>query len=204
MRLNECSSPLEARSDSGSGLFQQQCLHQYGYMRKEAVTVRKIWLAFATCCMLAASPALLAQELKIGFVSTERVFREAPPALKALKKLEKEFAPREAEVKKVADAAQALQVKLEKEGMTMSASQRRDREAELGRLTRDLQRMQREFREDLNLRKNEELATVLQGANKVIREIAEKEKYDLILQEAVYRSPRLDITDKVIKALGDK
>ena len=64
--------------------------------------------------------------------------------------------------------------------------------------------MQREFREDLNLRKNEELATVLQGANKIIKEIAEKENYDLILQEAVYRSPRLDITDKVIKALGDK
>ena len=173
-------------------------------MHKETLTVRIIWLAFATYWMLAAGSELSAQELKIGFVSTERVFREAPAALKALKKLEKEFAPREAEVKKVAEAAQALQVKLEKEGVTMSASQRRDRESELGRLTRNLQRMQREFREDLNLRKNEELATVLQGANKIIKEIAEKENYDLILQEAVYRSPRLDITDKVIKALGDK
>ena len=173
-------------------------------MHKETLTVRIIWLAFATCWMLAAGSELSAQELKIGFVSTERVFREAPPALRALKKLEKEFAPREAEVKKVAEAAQALQAKLEKEGVTMSASQRRDRESELGRLTRDLQRMQREFREDLNLRKNEELATVLQGANKIIKEIAEKENYDLILQEAVYRSPRLDITDKVIKALGDQ
>lgn len=165
--------------------------------------MRIICLTFATCLMLTAGSALLAQELKIGFVSTERVFKEAPPALRALKKLEKEFAPREAEIKKVSDAAQTLQVKLEKEGMTMSASQRREREAELGRLTRDLQRMQREFREDLNLRKNEELATVLQGANKVIKEIAEKENFDLILQEAVYRSPRLDITDKVIKALGE-
>jgi outer membrane protein len=172
-------------------------------MYKETRTVRIICLTFATCLMLTAGSALLAQELKIGFVSTERVFKEAPPALRALKKLEKEFAPREAEIKKVSDAAQTLQVKLEKEGMTMSASQRREREAELGRLTRDLQRMQREFREDLNLRKNEELATVLQGANKVIKEIAEKENFDLILQEAVYRSPRLDITDKVIKALGE-
>ncbi len=165
--------------------------------------MRIIWLAFATCWMLASGAALFAQDLKIGFVSTERVFREAPPALKALKKLEKEFAPREAEIKKVAERAQALQVKLEKEGVTMSASQRRDRESELGRLTRDLQRMQREFREDLNLRKNEELETVLQRANKVINAIAEKENYDLILQEAVYRSPRMDITDKVIEALGD-
>ena len=164
--------------------------------------MRILWLAFATCWMLTSGSALFAQDLKIGFVSTERVFREAPPALKALKKLEKEFAPREGEIKKVADRAQVLQVQLEKESMTMSASQRRDRESELGRLTRDMQRMQREFREDLNLRKNEELATVLESANKVIKAIAEKENYDLIMQEAVYRSPRLDITDKVIEALA--
>ena len=166
--------------------------------------MRIIWLAFASIWMLAPGSALFAQDLKIGFVSTERVFKEAPAALKALKKLEKEFAPREAEIKKIADRAQVLQVQLEKESMTMSASQRRDRESELGRLTRDMQRMQREFREDLNLRKNEELETVLQGANRVIKAIAEKEKYDLILQEAVYRSPRLDITDKVIEALSEK
>jgi outer membrane protein len=169
---------------------------------KERLTVRIIWLTFVMCWMFASGSVLFAQDLKIGFVSTERVFREAPSALKALKKLEKEFAPREAEVKKVAERAQALQVKLEKDSVTMSASQRRDRESELGRLTRDLQRMQREFREDLNLRKNEELETVLQGANKVIKAIAEKENYDLILQEAVYRSPRLDITDKVLEELS--
>ena len=166
--------------------------------------MRILWLAVATFWMLAPGSALFAQDLKIGFVSTERVFKEAPAALKALKKLEKEFAPREAEIKKIADRTQVIQVQLEKETMTMSASQRRDRESELGRLTRDMQRMQREFREDLNLRKNEELETVLQGANKVIKEIAEKEKYDLILQEAVYRSPRLDITDKVIEALANQ
>lgn len=166
--------------------------------------MKKFWLTFVTCSILSGASTLFAQELKIGFVSTERVFKEAAPAVKALKKLEKEFAPREAEIKKVGDNARDLQTQLEKESVTMSASQRRDREAELGRLTRDLQRMQREFREDLNLRKNEELATVLQGANKAIKEIAEKEKFDLILQEAVYRSPRLDITDKVIKALSEK
>lgn len=97
-----------------------------------------------------------------------------------------------------------MQTLLEKEGMTMSESDRRDKEQDLARMNRDLQRMQREFREDLNLRKNEELATVLERANKVIQQIAEAEKFDLILQEAVYRSPRIDITDKVIKALADK
>jgi outer membrane protein len=86
----------------------------------------------------------------------------------------------------------------------MSESDRRDKEQELARLTRELQRMQREFREDLNLRRNEEMAAVLERAQKVIQQIAEAEKFDLILQEAVYMSPRLDITDKIIKALADK
>jgi len=165
--------------------------------------VRTLLLAFTAFFMFVNASLAVAQELKIGFVSTERVFREAVPAVKALKKLEKEFAPREEEIKKVIEEGRVIQEQLEKEGMTMSASQRRDRETELGRLSRERQRLEREFREELNLRKNEELAAVLQSANKVIKEIAEKEKYDLILQEAVYRSPRLDITDKVIKALGD-
>ena len=164
--------------------------------------MKRIPLVFAIVAAL-ASPALLhAQELKIGFVSTERVFREAPPAVKAMKKLEKEFAPRDQEIQKASKQTRDLQTQLEKEAMTMSETQRREREQELGRLTRDLQRMQREFREDLNLRKNEELAVVLQRANQVIQQIAEAEKFDLILQEAVFRSPRIDITDKVIKALS--
>jgi outer membrane protein len=159
-------------------------------------------LAFVAFLMFLNGAVALAQELKIGFVSTERVFREAVPAVKALQKLEKEFAPREAEIKKVGEQARAIQVQLEKEGMTMSATQRRDRETELGRLSRERQRLEREFREELNLRKNEELAAVLEIANKAIKEIAEKGNFDLILQEAVYRSPRVDITDKVIEALG--
>lgn len=154
--------------------------------------------------MLSAAALAGAQDIKIGFVSTERVFREAAPAVKALKKLEKEFASRDQEIQKLGKQVKDLQGVLEKEAVTMSESQRREREAELGRITRDLQRMQREFREDLNMRKNEELASVLQRANQVIQQIAEAEKFDLILQEAVYRSPRIDITDKVIKALADK
>jgi outer membrane protein len=158
----------------------------------------------AAALLLSASVGAQGVETRIGFVSTERLFREAAPAVRALKKLEKEFAPRDQELQKLAKQAKDLQTQLEKDGVTMAESERRNKEADLGRMNRDLQRMQREFREDLNLRKNEELAQVLERANKVIQEIAEKEKYDLILQEAVYRSPRIDITDKVLKALSDK
>ena len=171
-------------------------------MLKETLTVKRLLLAVAACVLIGNGLVAVAQDLKIGFVSTERVFREAAPAVEALKRLEKEFAPREAEIKDVTEKAAQIKQKLEKEGMTMSASDRRNTESELGRLTRERQRLEREFREELNLRKNEELAAVLQRANKVIQEIAEKDKYDLILQEAVYRSPRVDITDKVIEALG--
>jgi outer membrane protein len=154
--------------------------------------------------LLSAVANAQSNDFKIGFVSTERLFREAAPALRALKKLEKEFQPRDQELQKMAKQAKDLQTQLEKDGVTMAESERRAKEADLARINRDLQRLQREFREDLNLRKNEELAQVLERANKVIAEIAEKEKYDLILQEAVYRSPRIDITEKVLKALSDK
>ena len=144
------------------------------------------------------------EEFKLGFVSTERVFRESAPAVKALKALEKEFAPREQSIKKLGKQVRDMQTKLEKESMTMSESQVRKREQEIAKINREFKREQREFREDLNMRRNEELSVVLQIANKVIEEIAEAEKFDLILQEAVYRSPRIDITDKVIEALADK
>ena len=165
--------------------------------------MNRIARGLTVAAVLAAATWANAQDTKIGFVSTERVFREAAPAVKALKKLEKEFANRDQEIQKIGKQVKDLQAVIEKEAMTMSESQRREREAELGRLTRDLQRMQREFREDLNLRKNEELASVLQRANQVIQQIAEAEKFDLILQEAVYRTPRIDITDRVLKAIAE-
>jgi len=124
------------------------------------------------------------------------------PAERATKKLEKEFAPREQELRKMEQQIKALQGQLEKESVTMSDTDRRNKEQELGRQTREFQRLQREFREDLNLRRNEELAALFERANRVIKQIAESEKFDLIVQEAVYRSPRIDITEKVIKALA--
>jgi outer membrane protein len=166
--------------------------------------VNKIALALAAAVLMAGPVCLHAQELKIGFVSLDRILREAAPAVRAQKKLEKEFAPREQEVQKATKQVKDMQALMEKEAMTMSESQRRERESELARLTRDLQRVQRELREDANVRRNEELSVIVQRAQEVIKQIAETEKFDLILQEAVYRSPRIDITDKVIKALADK
>ena len=144
-------------------------------------------------------------DYKIGFVNTERLFREAAPAKRAQQKLEKEFAGRDADLQKLSKQVRELQAQLEREGVTMAEAERRNKERDLANMTRDMQRLQREFREDLNLRRNEELAAVQERANKVIQQIAESEKFDLILQDpVVYASTRIDITDKVIKALADK
>lgn len=168
--------------------------------------MRLFHLSILAAGFAAASLFALAQaaDIKVGFIDAERINRESVPAERATKKLEKEFAPREQELRKVEQQIKTLQGQLEKDGLTMSESDRRNKEQELGRQTREFQRMQREFREDLNLRRNEELAALFERANKVIKQIAEAEKFDLILQEAVYRSPRIDITDKVLKALSDK
>jgi len=144
-----------------------------------------------------------AQTPKIGFVNTERVFREAAPAKRAQQKLEREFAARNAELAKVEKQGRDMQHELERENVTMPESARREKERQLADISRNFQRMQREIREDLNLRRNQELAALFERANRVIKQIAESEKYDLILQEAVYRNPRIDITDKVLKALAE-
>jgi len=145
-----------------------------------------------------------AAEFKIGFLDAERINRESAPAVRASKELEKEFAPRIQELQRQEKQLKDFQAGLEKDGMTLSESERGRREQELARLGREFQRAQREYREDLNQRRNEKLADLFQRANKVIQQIAEAEKFDLILQEAVFRSSRIDITDKVLKALGDK
>lgn len=157
----------------------------------------------AGLALLLATAAAGAADLKIGFIDAERVNRESAPAERASKQLEKEFAPRAQELQRREAQIKTLQAQLEKEAMTMSESDRRAKEQELARVSLDFQRMQREYREDLNLRRNQELAALFERANRVIKQIAESEKYDLILQEAVYRNPRIDITDKVLKALAE-
>ena len=170
-------------------------------------TARYFFAAIAAAATLIAATAATAQaaDYKIGFVNTERLFRDAAPAKRAKQKLEKEFAARDAEIQKLAKQVRDLQALLEKDGVTMAEPERRNRERDLANLSRDLTRSQREFREDLNLRRNEEFASVQERANKVIQQIAEAEKFDLIIQDpVVYASQKIDITEKVIKALADK
>jgi outer membrane protein len=162
----------------------------------------KILLAAALLAL--ASMGAAAAEMKIGFVNTERVFREAAPAKRAQQVLEREFSQRNAELTRVEKQGRDLQQELEKENVTMSETARRDKERQLADISRNFQRLQREIREDLNLRRNEELARVQERATRAINQIAEQEKFDLIIQEAVFASSRIDITDKVIRALADR
>ncbi len=150
---------------------------------------------------LLAAPAL-AQEFRLGFVSLDRIIKEAVPAKNAQAKLEQEFAKREKELQAQGASIKNYAEQLEREAPTLSESQRATRQKQLVELDRDFQRKRREFQEDLNARRNEELQQVFERANRVVKQVADAEKYDLILQEAVYVNPRHDITDKVIKALN--
>ena len=149
-----------------------------------------------------AAAAAVAQDMKIGFVDVERIRRESAPAERASKQLEKEFAPRAQDLQRREAQIKTLQGQLEKDAMTLSESERRGKEQELSRMSVDFQRLQREYREDLNMRRNQELATLFERADRVIKQIADAEKFDLIVQEAVFRSPRIDITERVLKALA--
>jgi outer membrane protein len=138
---------------------------------------------------------------RIGFVNSQRVMNEAPQAAKAKKRIEKDFEKRDQDLQKLAKQLKEMQEMLEKNGVTMPDVERRSKEREFGDMNLDFQRKQRAFREDLSQRQNEETAAIYDRVNKVIKQIADAEKYDIIFQEAVYASPRIDITDKVIKAL---
>jgi outer membrane protein len=162
---------------------------------------RKMLLA-AACGLGLLAGAASAQELKIGYVNSERVLREATPAKAAQSKLEAEFGKREKELNDAASRLKSAADKLEKDAPTLAETERTRRQRELVEQDRDLQRKRREFQEDLNQRKNEELAAVVERANRVIKQIFDQEKYDLILQEVVFAGPRVDITEKVIKALN--
>jgi outer membrane protein len=143
-----------------------------------------------------------ADDFKVGFVNTDRIFREANTAKAAQAKLEQEFAKREKELNDMGTALKNASDRFERESPTLSESQRSQRQKALVDQDRDFQRKRREFQEDLNARKNEELQQVLDRANRVVKQVAEAEKYDVVLQEAVYVNPKHDITDKVIKALN--
>lgn len=162
-------------------------------------------LLLAALAVAAASPAV-AQDIKIGFVNTERILRESGPAQRAGKKLEGEFAKKQAELQRLADQLKRVQDDLEKNGLTMSEAQRRAKEREFNDLNRDLQRRDRDFRDEVNQRRNEETAQLVEQANRIIKQIAEQEKFDVILQatDALILNTRVDITERVMKALEGK
>ena len=159
--------------------------------------------AFASVMLVLAAAATQAQELKIGYVNSDRVLRDSAPAKAAQAKLEAEFGRREKELNEAGLRLKNAADKLDKDAPTLSETERNRRQRELVDQDREIQRKRREFQEDLNQRKNEELTGVVERANKVIKQIFETEKYDLILQEAVFAGPRVDITDKVIKSLDN-
>jgi outer membrane protein len=153
--------------------------------------------------LLALSVSALAQTaLKIGVVNTERLMRDSPLAVTIAKKLEQEFDRRKVELKKQADRVELLQKQIDREGVTMPEAERRIKERELSSLSRDLQRAQREYREDEDVRVNDERRNLLELANRAIRSIAQAEKFDLIIQDPVYVSTSIDLTDRVLKAMG--
>ncbi len=162
------------------------------------------FMCLAWAVAMTAGGGALAAEYKIGFVNTERILREAAPAKRAAAKLEKEFSGRDTELQRMSKQVRDLQTHLEKEGLTLPETERKNTERELANLSREYQRSERQFREDLNIRRNEETAGVQERAQRAIQQIAEAEKLDLILQEAVWASQRIDITDKVLRALADK
>ncbi|MFZ2122655.1 MAG: OmpH family outer membrane protein [Rhodoferax sp.] len=156
--------------------------------------------ALSLCSLSVMS--LQAQELRMGFVSTDRVLKEAGTAKAAQTRLEQEFSKREKELVDLGASIKALADKFEREAPTLPETQRQTRQKQLLEQDRDFQRKRREFQEDLNARKNEELQLVIQRANKVIKDLAVAENYDFIFQDAVYVNPKHDMTDKVIKALN--
>ena len=160
------------------------------------------WAACLLGLAAVMSAPAIAQEFRVGFVNTDRIFREANTAKAAQTKLEQEFSKREKELNDIGANLKSASERFEREAPTLSESQRVQRQRQLVEQDREFQRKRREFQEDLNARKNEELQQVLDRANRVVRQVAEQEKYDLILQEAVYINPKHDITEKVIRALN--
>lgn len=163
-------------------------------------TVQAKWaLAAALVLVLGSS---FAQESKVGYINTQRITTESALAKAAQAKLEQEFSKRQKDLTDLQQSLKSMSEKFERDAPAMSEAQRVARQKEFAEQNRDFQRKQREFQEDLNGRRNEELQKVLEAANRAVKQVAEGEKYDLVLQEVVYSSTRHDITEKVLKILN--
>ncbi len=175
-------------------------------MMRDKLLGRVVVLCVTACGIGLGAGNALAQDAapRLGYVSLDRILRDSVPAKAAQAKLDAEFSTRQKELADTAARLKPLYDYLEKNAAVISDSERARRQKELADQDKDFQRRQREFNEDVNQRKNEELATVVEKANRVIKQIAEAEKYDMIFQEAVYINPRVDITDKVLKVLNSQ
>ena len=159
-------------------------------------------MAALAAALLTTAPAVRAEDLKVGVVNSDRILRDSQPARAAMQKLEAEFSKRDKDMQEMGARLKTSAERFEKDGPIMSESDRVRRQRELAEMDREFQRKQREFREDFNQRRNEELQGLLERTNRIIRQIAEQEKYDLIVQEAVYFNPRIDMTERVLRALN--
>ena len=165
-------------------------------------TWRTLLKATCAAALMLVAPLAAAQEFKIGVVNPDRLLRESTPARAALQKLESEFSKRQKEMEDMGTRLKSTAERFEKDGPVMTETDRTRRQRELAELDREFQRKRRELSEDLNQRRNEEMQGLVERSNRIIRQIAEQEKFDLIVQEAVYFNPRVDITERVLKALN--
>ena len=167
--------------------------------------MNKLLKSLLALALLTSAWSIGAAEIKVGYVQVDKILQDAPQTAESGKKLEKEFSPRSQELERMQKQIKDLQTSLDKESLTLSESARRDKERDLSNIKIEFQRKQRELREDVNLRKNEELSLLQDRINKAVTTVSEAEGYDLVVYGGVaYASKKVDITDKVLKALGKK
>lgn len=163
--------------------------------------LRNLVLASLITFTLSAQSA----ELKVGYVQVDKILQEAPQTAESGKKLEREFSPRSQELDRMAKQIKELEAVLDKDGLTITETERRNKERDIQNIKIEFQRKQRELREDINLRKNEELGSLQDRINKAVQTVAKAESYDLVMYSGVaYAADKIDITDKVLKLLGKK
>jgi outer membrane protein len=166
------------------------------YFRQLSVLLLAVTIGSATGISLAAEP-------KIGYVNAVKVIEQAPQGEAALKKLQAEFGPRDKKLVDMQQEIKKMEEDLERNALVMKDSDRREKERQLLGLKRELRRATQEFREDYNMRRNEELAALQKIVKQVIVEIAKQENYDLIVHEGtIYASSKIDITNKVLEKLN--
>ena len=167
--------------------------------------MNKLLKSLLALALLTSALSISAAEVKVGYVQVDKILQDAPQTAESGKKLEKEFSPRSQELDRMQKQIKDLQTTLDKESLTLSESARRDKERDLSNIKIEFQRKQRELREDVNLRKNEELSLLQDRINKAVTTVSEAEGYDLVVYGGVANaSKKVDITDKVLKALGKK